>query len=228
MKLAFISDVHSNASALSEILRDIQDRQINTIYCAGDIVGYNASPNRTVNLFREYRIQSVRGNHDEAVLTETPNDFSIVAKRATDWTRRQINEDNRKFLRDLPPAIRTNREGVDLYITHGSPSDNLNEYVYKNEINEEKISRWFDKSPELAVLGHTHRQFVVQLENTTVLNPGSVGQPRDGNPEAAYAVFDTEENIAKLHRVKYDIDVAAERTRAVLPRKLADRLYNGR
>lgn len=228
MRVAFISDIHANAPALKEVLMTIDNKGIDQIYCAGDIVGYNAFPNRTVALMVENNVTSIRGNHDEAVLTETPSNFNIQAKRAIDWTRRKLSSQSQEYLENLGSEIRREIGGRDIYITHGSPLNNLNQYVTENEITEWRIDRWFENNPDLIVLGHTHIQFKKKINDTIVLNPGSVGQPRDSNSDAAFAIFDTTEEAVHTHRVEYDIDKTAERTKAVLPRKLADRLYEGR
>lgn len=228
MRTALISDIHANAPALREVLSDINRRNVDNICCAGDVVGYNSFPNKTIKKINEHNVRSVRGNHDEAVLTETPSDFSISAKRAVDWTRRKLSNKSEQYLEKLKYNLRFEQDGVEIYLTHGSPIDNLNQYVHKRDVSESRLNRWFDDIPDVVILGHTHRQFTENVNDTIVVNPGSVGQPRDGDPRAAYAIIDTEKFEVNTHRIEYDIDEVANRTQAVLPRKLADRLYEGR
>lgn len=228
MKLAFVSDIHSNLPALEAVLEALSQRGIEKIYCAGDIVGYNAFPNKTVKRLGEEDVAAVRGNHDEAVLTDTPSNFNIPAKRAVDWTRRNLSEGPMKYLEGLKYEMRREIGGAEIYITHGSPGDNLNEYVHEEEVTNRRISSWFDTGPDIIVLGHTHQQFTQYVGDTLVVNPGSVGQPRDGDPRAAFAAYDTETGDIELCRVEYAIEKTADRTQSVLPRKLADRLYEGR
>jgi len=228
MKIAFISDIHANFPALEAVLENLSQRGVRKIYCAGDIVGYNAFPNETVTRLDEEDVAAVRGNHDEAVLKDTPSNFNIPAKRAVDWTRRNLSEDSTKYLEGLDYEMRRQVGGNEIYITHGSPKDNLNEYVHEEEVTDRRISRWFETGPDVIVLGHTHQQFTQYVGETLVVNPGSVGQPRDRDPRAAFAVFDTETGEVDLCRVEYAIEKAANRTQEVLPRKLADRLYEGR
>jgi len=228
MKIAFISDIHANFPALEAVLENLSEKGVEKIYCAGDIVGYNAFPNKTVTRLDEEGVTAVRGNHDEAVLTDTPSNFSIPAKRAADWTRRNLSEDSTKYLEGLNYEIRRQVGGDEIYITHGSPKDNLNEYVHEEEVTDRRISKWFETDPDVIVLGHTHQQFTQYVSETLIVNPGSVGQPRDRDPRAAFAVYDTEAGEVDLCRVEYAIEEAANRTQEVLPRKLADRLYEGR
>ncbi len=228
MRIAFISDIHANSPALCSVLADIENREIDSILCAGDVVGYNAFPNQVIALFSEYDITSVRGNHDEAVLTETPSNFNISAKRAVDWTRRKLSPESEAYLKSLGCEYREVIDNIDIYMTHGSPDDKLNQYVREDMISEDKIESWFNHTPDIIVLGHTHQQFIVETDIAAVVNPGSVGQPRDHDPRAGYAILDTNSWEIDTQRVEYDIDKTAERTQAVLPRKLGDRLYEGR
>lgn len=228
MRTALISDIHANAPALQEVLSDIDKRNVDNIFCAGDIVGYNSFPNKSIKKIDEYNVQSIRGNHDEAVLTETPSNFNISAKRAVDWTRRKLSNQSRKYLESLKYSLRFEQDGVKIYLTHGSPIDNLNQYVKKEDVSKKRLNRWFEDIPDVVILGHTHQQFTENIDDTIIVNPGSVGQPRDGDPRAAYAILDTEKFEVETHRTEYNIDEVANRTQAVLPRKLADRLYEGR
>lgn len=228
MKIGFISDIHANEPALLAVLQEIEDQDIDEILCAGDVVGYNAFPNQVVGHLRENDVTSIRGNHDEAVLTSTPINFNISAKRAIDWTRRNLSSESLSYLETLDYEYRAKKGDLDVYMVHGSPKDKLNQYVRKDSITENKIQSWFDTVPDIIILGHTHQQFVRQTDIATVVNPGSVGQPRDGDPRAGYAVLDVSSNEINSHRVEYDIEKAADQTQKYLPRKLADRLYKGR
>lgn len=227
MRYLIISDVHSNMSALREVRDRTSEINIAGIICAGDIVGYNASPNQVVQYLRKHSTIAVKGNHDEAVLTETPTEFNITAKRATDWTRRELSEDNEHYLRELPLEVNYGLDRLNIYMCHGSPTDNLRQYVYEDDITEKRISQWFPKAPDVIILGHTHRQFMKYVGETLILNPGSVGQPRDGDSRAAYAILNTATNSVELCRAEYDIDKTAKKVNAVLPRKISDRLYSG-
>jgi len=228
MKVGVVSDIHANAPALRVVLNDLADRNVDQVLCAGDVVGYYPFPNEVISLLQEHNIQSIVGNHDVAVLDETPSRFSINAKRAVDWTRRQLTSASETYLESLPLVSEGSISDTNFYIVHGSPDNPLNEYVWKEELNDRALEFWFDERPELLIFGHTHRPFVKRIGSTTILNPGSVGQPRDGNPQSAFAVVDLEILSVNQYRTDYDIDAVANETGESLPRKLADRLYEGR
>lgn len=231
MNVGVISDIHSNAVALKAVFRRLKDFDIELVLCAGDLVGYYPMPNETIELLRqsEWEVQSIRGNHDAAVLNETPSDFSIDAKRAIDWTRRELTDENWEDLSRLPIEHRIEVNNKEIYVAHGSPENPISEYIWEEDLSEQALNYWFPKDPpELVILGHTHRQYDRKVGGTHFLNPGSVGQPRDGDPKAGFAVVDTDAMSVNRYRVDYNIDDIAEATKKQLPRSLADRLYQGK
>lgn len=228
MKIGVISDIHANAPALRVVLNGLSDRSVDQILCAGDVVGYYPFPNEVVSLLQEHDVRSIIGNHDAAVLDETPSEFSINAKRAADWTRRQLIPESKAYLESLPLIFEETIDGRETYMVHGSPEDSLNEYIWEEEVTKQALDFWFDDYPDLLVFGHTHRPFMKEIGSTTVLNPGSVGQPRDRNPRSSFTIVDSQSLSVNHYRVDYDIDVVADETGEYLPRKLADRLYEGR
>lgn len=228
MKLGVISDVHANASALEAVLYQLRRRGVDQIVCAGDLVGYYPQAERAIRLLQIADVDCVMGNHDEAVLGSTPTEFNIYAKRAVDWTRRNISEDSREFLKSLPLDLNMSLTGEDIYIVHGSPREPTKEYVLEEQVSSDFLDYHFENKPDILILGHTHQSFIKQVEGTLILNPGSVGQPRDGNPMSSYAMVDVSEKIAKIYRVEYDIESVYQETMEYLPRKLADRLKKGK
>ena len=228
MKVGVISDIHSNAVALEAVLSRLEDAEVEEYVCAGDVVGYYSRPNETISGLRKVDPLTVRGNHDEGVTTETPTSFNYYAKRSLDWNRRQLTEESFRFLRRLPPTIRVDIDGREVFIAHGSPRNPVKEYIQERDISEEFLEYSFDRPPEVVVLGHTHKPYVKRVGDTLVLNPGSVGQPRDRDPRASFAVLETEELSAEIKKAWYNIDEIAEHTKEYLPRKLADRLYEGK
>lgn len=224
MKLALISDVHANVVALEAVLDDIRARGADRILCAGDVVGYYPYPNETVELFRKHDITSIQGNHDRAVLRTDPRGLNPLAGDTAVWTALRLSASSMEYLRSLPSRTRLCVDGISVAICHGSPRDD-DEYTYENEADEDLLTM---AQSELLVMGHTHVPFVRKLPGGVIVNPGSVGQPRDGVPEASYALFDTGEMGATNHRVAFDIDAVAEATRSAgLPDFLAERLYHG-
>ncbi|RMF91689.1 MAG: metallophosphoesterase [Methanobacteriota archaeon] len=219
MELALISDVHSNLPALEAVLEDAGHREI---FCCGDIVGYNPFPREVVELLQKRGVKAIRGNHDHAVATGDTGWLNPYAAAAAEWTMAVLRESDAEFLRSLPEGYADRR----FKAFHGSPRDPLYEYVYGD--TPDAVLESFLGEGGILFLGHTHIPFVRRLKEGIVLNPGSVGQPRDGDPRAAYAVVDIERGEVELRRVPYDIDLVAERIiESGLPERLAKRLYLG-
>lgn len=226
MKIAIISDIHSNLEAFQTVLRDIEDRGITTIYCCGDIVGYNANPNECIELVKKHKIKSILGNHDETAISLRGADwFNPIAKEAIEWQHTHITPKNMAVLIDLPPFLIEN----DIFICHGSPEDRLI-YIFKHDLNDNFIDRLFDiAKTKIIAVGHTHCPFIIFRKGKMLINVGSVGQPRDGNPTCAYAIVDTENlKKSKIIRLEYPIKVVSDKIlKAGLPYGLAKRLFKG-
>ena len=228
MRVGVFSDIHSNAVALEAVLSRLEEANVDEYICAGDVVGYYPLPNETISLLKKVDPLTVRGNHDEGAITETPSSFNYYAKRALDWNRRQLTEENLRFLKRLPPTIRTEFEGCEVFIAHGSPKNPITEYIQEKDISKEFLDYSFERPPDVVILGHTHKPYVQNIGDTLILNPGSVGQPRDRDPRASYALLETDEPSADVKKSWYDIDEISEETKKYLPRKLAERLYEGK
>lgn len=250
MRILVLSDIHSNLEALEACLAAAPPHDM--VVNLGDIVGYCASPNEVIERSRELGKVFVRGNHDKAAsgLMDL-RDFNPVAALAAEWTRAQLNEENMAWLRALPQGP-VEVDGIDAQFVHGSPNDE-DEYVVSVRDAVEPIIT--TKRP-LTFFGHTHLQgsFVAndvhldafrpayrtvgQKETVEVplkkelrylVNPGSVGQPRDGDWRAAFAVLDTEARVVTFCRAPYDLKSAQDRIFAAnLPQRLATRLAAGR
>ncbi len=234
MRIALISDIHSNWEALQAVWREV--KRADAILCMGDLVGYGANPNEVVEFFREQmrerEILCVRGNHDNAIAFGADWGFNPYARQAVRWHQRVMSTEDLEFLRRLPVrGLFTDDTGRSYLLIHGSPRAPLDEYLFP----------WLPDSEFEAVLGyvrqndllvgHTHVPMIKVLGGRRVINPGGVGQPRDGDWRAAYAIIDTEEeppdNI-EFHRMEYDVEEAARKIlEAGLPRFLAERLYEG-
>lgn len=220
MKIGLIADIHSNLPALNAVLEHID---VDATLCAGDIVGYYPFPNEVIELVKDHGIASIYGNHDKAVLTGDTSWFNPIAASAIEWTRDNISPGGIKFLEDLPAQLMFE----DVAIVHGSPHD-PDEYVYPTT-SPAKLEKFLDQvGKKILVLGHTHVQWSLELENGTILNPGAVGQPRDGDPKAAYAILDTKSEEFMMHRIGYDVEETASKTLEVgLPQHMARRLFFG-
>ncbi len=231
-KIALISDIHSNYWALKEVLEDISQNGAEEIFCAGDVVGYGPRPNECCYVFRALQIPTVMGNHDYR--TSYPRfsefEFNSEAELANIWTRHVLDRDNLGWISFLALEHMKNR----LYMTHGSPRDKLEEYVFE-EKSEEIFGKFFEsekaKDLKLAVHGHTHLPYQKEIGDRIVINPGSVGQPRDGDPRSSYALVSTRDDDSAevgLMKVEYDIEkTAGEMRELLLPEELASRLFVG-
>ena len=241
-----LSDLHSNLHALKAVLRFARRRAIHRFVLLGDLVGYGAYPNQLLDKVREMRPRFVvRGNHDKVCAGLDPdNTFSLPASEAIDWTRERLRQDNWRFLVDLPGGPL--EVGEDYVIAHGSPMD---EDAYLLHIRE--ISRAFDAfEGQLCFFGHTHLPGCFELNESLgqlnwicpepgvwfqlqprcryLVNPGSVGQPRDRDPRVSFMTFDPKRRCLRLHRLPYDVKGAARAILAAgLHPNLADRLSQG-
>ncbi|MGD0638008.1 MAG: metallophosphoesterase family protein [Nitrososphaerales archaeon] len=226
-EIAFVSDVHSNLEALEAVLEDIGERET---YCLGDIVGYGASPNEVIALLRERRATCILGNHDSAVLSGRTSEFNGRAAQAVAWTIRTLGAEGREYLAGLQTSRTIPFGGLSVYMTHGSPDDNLGEYVYP-ATHSDLFGYYLQKlGVQVIALGHTHVPFVWSDREGTVFNPGSVGQPRAGDRRASYALLKADgARVAVEHRaVEYDVEKSAKNiVEAGLPDSLARRLFTG-
>jgi len=225
MKLAIVADIHSNLQALKAVMRDIEREEIDQVVCAGDIVGYGANPNECCHLVGDAAAHAVLGNHEISALTKDTTGMNPHAAAASRWTAAALEEGSRKFLRSL--AIVSKFEAGDMKVAmyHGSVGSAI-EYVYEDDINEDIVR---SSGGDLLILGHTHMPYVKSFGSMMATNPGSVGQPRDGDSRASFAILDTDRRSCLVKRTDYDIGGASEAILAAgLPRLLADRLFHGR
>jgi diadenosine tetraphosphatase ApaH/serine/threonine PP2A family protein phosphatase len=244
VRVAILTDIHSNLPALEAVLAAIDEAGIERKWCLGDVVGYGAQPDQCAKLVSDRCELSLVGNHDLAVTGEISTDvFSASAAAAVEWTRANSESSTIDFLKTLKPE--SSEHEVGLY--HASPRDPVWEYVLAVDQARECMDV---QSARVSLIGHSHVALwfsdgagppggdgggqaeegreINLSEQRWLLNPGSVGQPRDGDPRAAWMDLDTDEWKATYRRVEYDIDRAAEAIRdAGLPELLADRLYVG-
>ncbi len=229
MKVAIISDIHSNLEALGAVLKDIKKLRIKNIICAGDIVGYGADPNECCNVIRQMKIPSVLGNHDRASIDLKDLDrFNSYAQQALRWTNKILSKENKEFISKLHKSVKIEVDNRTIIVTHGSLNDPLFEYIYPN--TSDNILNKMVSKVDVLVLGHTHHPFIRKLENNKiVINPGSVGQPRDNIAKASYAIYDTSTFQTSIRRISYDINKASKKIiTAQLPNYLAERLFQGK
>jgi predicted phosphodiesterase len=246
MRVAVISDIHANLPALEAVLEEIEGASPDELWCLGDVLGYGAQPDGCTDSVREDCDACLVGNHDLAVLGQLDvESFSAAAADAVRWTQDNATAATKEFLSALEPQ--GERAEVGLY--HASPRDPVWEYVLATDQASECLD---EQQQRVCLIGHSHIALFftrsagdggaeatrgaqadggVTLdlgEGEWLINPGSVGQPRDGDPRAAWLELDTGEWTARYHRTSYDIERAAKAIVAAgLPRHLADRLYIG-
>lgn len=246
MKYLVLSDMHGNDEALKTVLRKVRRKRFDATLVLGDLVGYGAAPNQVVEAIRGLpgRVLVVRGNHDKVVTgIDSGESFNQVALVAAQWTSQHLTETNLRYVRDLPAGP----QGVDdgLAICHGAPTDE-DKYLFSDRDAATVFSAW---SVPVTFFGHTHVTSVFSLEGRGIrvrqlvgeqgeldldpahrylVNPGSIGQPRDGDPRASYMTYDSTRRRVRWHRVPYRVERAQARIRkAGLPAVLADRLAVG-
>ncbi|RLF87584.1 metallophosphoesterase [Thermococci archaeon] len=231
MLIAFISDIHSNLEALEAVWREVKKADV--ILCMGDLVGYGANPNEVVDFFREEmkkrEIVCVRGNHDNAIAFGAEWGFNPYAREAVRWHQRIMRTENLEFLRRLPVRqLFTDDNGDTYLLIHGSPRAPLDEYLFPWLPDSEfRVVLSYMKQKNL-VVGHTHVPMLRIVDGRRIINPGGVGQPRDGDWRASYAMLETKKGEIEFRRVEYDVEEAARKIlNAGLPQFLAYRLYEG-
>lgn len=243
MRYAIIADIHANLAAFEAVLADMERQGgVDKIWCLGDVVGYGPDPHECIELLRETDHICVAGNHDWAAIgkVDTAN-FNSDAAAACRWTARQLSSSDVKYLEDLPLVI----EEDNFTLVHGSPREPIWEYLISIGIAEENFARF---KTQFCLVGHSHVPLAFSYdENGTctanrflpdvrlflgnvrlIINPGGVGQPRDGDPKASYAIYDSETRQIRLYRVNYDIRSTQDRMVGYgLPLRLVARLSYG-
>jgi len=212
-RIGVVSDIHANSVAFEAVLDDMPE--VDAVVCAGDIVGYGPSPRACLEMVRVDNIPTVRGNHDAAVAD------NWGYESGDEYAYETLTDDEKAWLQQRP-IERTLFDGQ-VKIVHDTPT-NPGSWQYVREFTPKLL-----EDEDVSILGHTHVQQAEQFADGIVLNPGSVGQPRDGDPKAAYAVVDLDTLEVTLHRVRYDIAIVQHRIKiAEISGKNAHRLENGR
>ncbi len=240
MRYGIIADIHGNLEGLQVVLADIKEQKCTHVVCLGDVVGYGANPKECLDIIRGMNIPVVKGNHDEYIgSSEDPEGFNDAAAEAVSWSRNQLTEDDRRWLRDLKYF----RLVANFSIVHAT-LDAPQRWGYVFEKLEAAASFTYQNT-QVCFFGHTHvpvafirdtgvrggtySKFRVESGKKYFVNVGSVGQPRDGDPRAAYVIYDLPQQSIELRRLDYDIATAQAKIRAAgLPERLAERLATGR
>jgi putative phosphoesterase len=233
-RVAVITDIHANLPALQSALAAVDAREIQAVFCGGDLVGYGPHPNEVCALIEDRKIPTIYGNYDFAIARDLhdcgcayrdPHDREI-GQLSVEWTLEKTDERSRRFMHDLPFDLRFELDGKRVRLVHGSPRK-VNEYLF-----DDKPARTFERIAALAdcdilLFGHTHKPWTNEYGGVLFVNCGSVGKPKDGDPRASYVVLAaTDTGIAvSIERVPYDaLAVAREMRKVGLPDELADKL----
>ncbi|MEP7081313.1 MAG: metallophosphoesterase family protein [Ginsengibacter sp.] len=253
MKIALFSDIHANLPALEAFFKDVENRKPDVIYCLGDLVGYNIWPNEVVNEIRKRGIPTIAGNYDQGIglmsdecgcayKTDPEKD---MGKISISYTNSIVKPDERKYLRTLPSHIKIefqlNKDKLNLLLVHGSPRK-INEYLFEDREEKSLLRIMEQADADIMCFGHTHKPYHRILPTTTDDNPhychainiGSVGKPKDGNPDGCYVLLtiNAESSInnsdavkVEFIRFKYDVEKAAKAVEeSALPNEYADML----
>jgi predicted phosphodiesterase len=243
MRCAIIADIHANLAALTAVLFDLKERGgVEEVWCLGDIVGYGPDPHDCIELLRQTNHICVAGNHDLAAVGQIDTaEFNPDAVAASEWTAEQLTSRDIVYIKSLPRVI----EEDAFTLVHGSPREPIWEYVLSISGARENFAYFKTK---FCLLAHTHvpaafsygeggacsfrsfspEQELVPGEERLIINPGAVGQPRDGDPRASYAIYDSDKNRFWLYRVPYDITATQARmVEHKLPMRLVARLSHG-
>jgi putative phosphoesterase len=218
-RIAIFSDLHGNSAATEAVLAAINAEVPDAVYCLGDLVGYGAKPNETIELLRERNIPTIMGNYDDSVGFERDDcgcaykdkDEEAQGQESLTWTRAATTEENKEYLCTLLPEIRVEAEGKRFRLVHGSPR-RMNEYLFedRNPRSLARIAQGADT--DVLVFGHTHKPWVRTIEGVLFVNDGSVSKPIDGDPRAAWALLTVERGKpvrVEMRRVPYDIATMA-------------------
>jgi diadenosine tetraphosphatase ApaH/serine/threonine PP2A family protein phosphatase len=243
VRTLIVADVHANLAALRAVIADAEaGSPVDRIWCLGDTVGYGAQPNECIEVLRSYPLMAITGNHDlAAVGLLGTEDFNLSAAEAIEWTARRLNDDARAWLSSLPDRF---IDG-DFTLVHGALTDPIWDYLISQRAADRHLKL---QKTRYGLVGHSHVALtflrigrgsrgtrlsdgdMITLSGMKfVANPGSVGQPRDDDPRAAYAIVDTDASYISFHRVTYDIEATQKKIiDAGLPDYLAERLETGR
>jgi putative phosphoesterase len=219
MKIAVISDIHGNLAALQAVLKDIETKGVDFIICAGDLVGYGPQPNEVISILRESNISSVMGNYDQAVANSqsscgcnyTDDELARAGAASLCWTSGILTDESREYLLRLPFELDIGTDNSSVKIVHGSPR-RINEYLHQELSDKEVNALLMECTAEVLVCGHTHIPYIKALGGKLLVNAGSVGKPKHGDPRASYCIIEINGcNKAEICYIEYDCESTARK-----------------
>ena len=226
VKIGVIADVHANFQALESVFDDAKKRGVTAFLNAGDLVGFGAFPNKVIELLCEEKVLSVVGNYDLEVI-EGKAAAKDEKNLALKFARKELTKSGQYYLQSLPHELRLQVADKKILVTHGSP-ESIEEHIYKDTPPERLTSLANAAKADIIIIGHTHQQFWQQIKQYNFINPGSVGRPDDGNPQAAYAVLEFNPFKVELIRIDYDVEASVNALRKKrLPESFSQMLLRG-
>jgi len=236
MKIAVLGDIHGNLAALEAVLNDLNTQKLDRIFCSGDLVGYGPHPNEVVQLIKAKEILTIMGNYDDAAAFNLPVcgcNFKSDAERqrgeiSLSWTKAKLTAENKKFLQELPEELALSMGNRNLLFFHGSPRA-MNEYLHDTSDLELYKDIIQDYPADIYIFGHTHIPYKKEIDGKLFINAGSVGFPKDGNPDACYVTVEFNSSVeVDFRRISYS---AGQTARAIieegLPKEFADAVITG-
>lgn len=217
MRIAIISDIHGNLTALEAVLADLRTRPVDATYCLGDLVGYVAHPNEVTERIRAEGIPTIMGNYDDGVGFErdecgcaytNPVDKEL-GDRSLAWTKATVTAENKAFLRTLVSEIRFDADGRRVLLVHGSPR-RINEYLFEDRPISSFQRLAASSNADIIVFGHTHKPYTKRVDDVLFVNAGSVGKPKDGDWRACYIILDASDPTSPVEFIRVPYDVARE------------------
>jgi len=238
MKLAVFCDIHGNLQGLEAVLKDIESRGADVVWCGGDLVGYGANPGEVIDLIRGRGIPTIMGNYDDGIGyfriacgCDYPDEAAMNrGQKSIFWTKANTTDDQKAYLRSLPYRIQREMEGRQVVLVHGSPA-RLNEYLFPHVEDQVFQSHLDATGADVLIFGHTHKPFHKVVGGKHLVNSGSAGKPKHGNPNATYVLLElTAEQVdVQIVEVPYDFEAAAKAVEeAGLPVEFARMLREGR
>lgn len=237
-RMTIFGDIHANLPALEAVLADIEARELSPLFCLGDLVGYGTFPNEVIEIIRERNIPTLMGNYDQGVgnssddcgCAYTGKVAEELGKRSIAWSNEHTTDENKLYLRQLTGQIPLELDGLRVQLVHGSPRK-INEYLFENR-PDASLERLLDVTQaDVLVCGHTHIPYHRILPSGRhVVNAGSVGKPKDGNPQACYVVLEVNNGnlVVNFKRVPYNVERAAKAIEATdMPDEYAEMLRKG-
>ena len=230
MRLAIISDVHSNIYALENVVADIEDRNVDKVVCAGDLVGYAPFPNQVIEKIKEEEIETIQGNYDDAIGNRkiacgcdyNSEKAEKIGMSSINFTGKETTDENKEFLANLPGQLELDLEDKSALLVHGSPRK-INEYLYAGSEQVEEVVA--DLEEDILMCGHTHLPYHRKIDGKHVINVGSIGKPKHGNPNAIYTIVEVAEGNVTTEFIEVAYPVA-KITDAIKDSELVDELID--